>query len=574
MRWGHEGGGNNCTLAEFKRWAKDQLSDSSQTAVFHAAPYDLRAFSNIGVKIGAIPEDTGVLSALLYEHEPNFSLGGLGQKYLGRAKSDQRINELAAARFGGAATRKAQAGNYWRLPGDEVEEYAEDDADLTIQLYDLRYPELINQGLLRVYQTETMVIPVLHRMWMAGVRIDVEKALEIQRQMKKEFAQVEKDWNYHSGGIRFSERKRLINFLLDLGIELPYSKGGKKKSEKEGHTKEMEDWSFFSVDKAALAAIEHPVGGMIKRMRQLSHYSETFIQSYLLDNVDEFGFIFPNFHQVKRNWGNDEEDQTGTITGRFSSSGGLNAQNIPARDDVLAPLIRSMFIPMNEDSIWLKGDYNSIEYRFFAHYAGGNLRQSYINNPKQDLHQWVADICGIKRSHAKNVNFAKLYGAGIPKLAKTIGISEDEVREIMKIYDERVPEARRLYNKAMNRGSARGYITTWGGRKLRFESVGNTRKKYLGTFKALNKVCQGSSADLIKEAMIAVDQAIDWDTTKLHLTVHDELDLSIPRGDAGKKVMGRIKDAMETFDVTVPILAEFKVGENWGHGKDPEEFFK
>jgi DNA polymerase-1 len=126
----------------------------------------------------------------------------------------------------------------------------------------------------------------------------------------------------------------------------------------------------------------------------------------------------------------------------------------------------------------------------------------------------------------------------------------------------------------MNRGSARGYITTWGGRKLRFESVGNTRKKYLGTFKALNKVCQGSSADLIKEAMIAVDQAIDWDTTKLHLTVHDELDLSIPRGDAGKKVMGRIKDAMETFDVTVPILAEFKVGENWGHGKDPEEFFK
>lgn len=577
MRWGHEAGGNNCTLPEFQRWGKAELKDPQKLMICHAAPYDLRALANVNINVGCIVEDTGVLYALLNEYEPNFSLGGIAERYLGRKKSDESINLLGAARFGGKPTRKGQAGNYWRLSGDEVEEYGAGDPELTYLIYKLKRPEIDAQDLLEVYRLETMVIPVLHRMYQAGVRIDVDRAVTLRDQMKQEFHQVEREWNKYSGGIKFSERKRLIQYLMGLGIDLPFTKKGKLKYQAGDGS---DDWSFHSADKAALGAINHPVGGLIQKMRQLSHYSDTFIQSYLLDNVDDLGFIFPNFHQVKRDYGNDDT-QTGTITGRFSSSGGLNAQNIPARDEILAPLIRSMFIPRDDDSVWLKADYNSIEYRFFAHYAGGQLRKSYQDNPEQDLHEWVGHITGliekygmkVGRSRAKNVNFAKLYGAGIPKLALTIGCSEEETREIVAAYDARVPEARKLYHKAMNRAAVRGYITTWGGRRLHFQSVGEKKKKYLGTFKSLNKLCQGSSADLIKHAMVAVDQAIDWQNEVLHLTVHDELDLSIPKGSAGLRSARKIKEAMENFELTVPILADIKVGPNWGHGKDLEEVY-
>jgi DNA polymerase I-like protein with 3'-5' exonuclease and polymerase domains len=266
MRWGHEDGGNNCSLPEFQRWARKEFGRSDQLMICHAGPYDMRALANVDIKIGAIVEDTGVVCALLNEYEQNFSLGGLGQKYLGRGKSDQKINEICAQRFGGKPTRKSQAANYWRLSGDLVEEYAEDDADLTLDLYDLKRPEIDKEGLFQVYMLETMVIPVLHRMYQAGVRINIDRAREIQANMAREFKQVEIEWNKHSGGIKFSERKRLISFLLKLGVDLPFTKKGQLKFEEAGG---IDDWSFHSADKHALNAITHPVGGMIARMLRL-----------------------------------------------------------------------------------------------------------------------------------------------------------------------------------------------------------------------------------------------------------------------------------------------------------------
>lgn len=550
MRWGHEDGGNNCSLSEFLTWARREFARHDQEQIFFNAPYDIRALGNIGVKLGGIVQDAGVVCFLLNEYEQSFSLDSLSTKYLGRHKSGQPLYDALARQFGGPANRKNQAKNIWRGSGDLSEEYAEDDADLTLNLFDLKIPEITYQGLDEVYQLETMLIPVLDRMYNAGVKIDVAQAERVKSKMEEELAEVTSEWNQLSGGIGFGERSKLIPFLLGLGIDLPKTEKGN-----------------YSVAKEVLVNLTHPVGKMIRSMRQLSHYSGTFIQSYLLDNVDDFDTIYPQFHQVKRSWGGDG-DETGTITGRFSSSGGLNAQNIPARDDILAPLIRSMFIPMDEDSQWLKADYQAIEYRLFAHYAGGQLRQSYIDNPFQDLHQWVADLCKISRTRAKTVNFAKIYGAGPDKMALTIGCSREEVDEIIEIYDNAVPEASKLYFKAMNRGSTRGYIQTWTGRKLRFESFGNARKKYHKTYTALNKLCQGGSADLTKTAMVEVDQIIDWETTKMHLTVHDELDFSVPKGEAGIRITKQIKEVMEhCAQFTVPIIAECKLGPDWGHAE-------
>ena len=558
MRWGHEAGGNNCTLPEFKAWAKRELGRRDQACIMFNAPYDIRSLANIGVEVKSVIEDVNILCALLNEFEPRYSLDHLSTTYLGLSKSDEALNQICAERFGGQPTRKAQAQNYWRVEGHFVADYAEDDAALTLALYRKRYWDIIEQDLLEVYRLETMLIPVLHRMYMAGVRIDVRKAEAIQTKLQTEFDQINREWQKLSGGIKFSERKRLVEFLeTKLGLKLPRTKPSQTFPDGQA-----------SVKKEVLENLDHPVGRMIRRMRQLDHYGNTFIQSYLLDNVDDFGFIFPEFHQVQRSTFEDPNATTGTISGRFSSSGDLNAQNIPARDEELAPLVRSMFIPMNEDSQWLRCDYSQIEYRFFAHYAGGQMRQAYLDNPDIDFHQWVMDLTGLKRKQAKNVNFAKLYGAGVPKMAFTMGASLEEAQEIVDIYDAKIPEAKSMYYKAMNRASARKYIITWGGRRLRFQWLKNSKTGGMfldKTYTALNKLLQGSSADLTKNAMIEVDQAIDWETTKMHLTVHDELDFSVPKGSEGLKQAKMIREIMENFELTVPIRVEAELGSDWGH---------
>jgi DNA polymerase I-like protein with 3'-5' exonuclease and polymerase domains len=293
-------------------------------------------------------------------------------------------------------------------------------------------------------------------------------------------------------------------------------------------------------------------------MRQTSHYADTFIQSYLLDNLMPGDMIYPEFHPTRSAKG-------GTITGRFSSAGTLNAQNIPARDEEWAPLIRGMFIPATDDHQWLKLDYSQIEYRFFAHYAGGNMRQAYVDDPTTDFHEFVMAVAGLERKPAKNLNFAKLYGAGAKKVAFMLGCSLEEAQEFIATYDRKIPEAKKLITLAMNRASVRGFIRTWGGRTLRFQRRGQGYDK---TFTALNKLLQGSSADLTKQAMIAVDPVIDWDDSRMHLTVHDELDFSVLKGSSGTRKAKELKDVMETFELSVPIQAKAELGPDWGHTKD------
>jgi DNA polymerase I-like protein with 3'-5' exonuclease and polymerase domains len=555
LRWGHKEGGNNCSLAEFVRWSRAELLPSrpGRTAIMFNARHDLYMLANVGVQVGDVVEDPSIVCALANEYEPGgYSLDQLSQNHLGRTKQDQALNEYCAKRFGGPATRSAQAPNYWKAHGDMVAPYAKDDSRNTLDLFDARYPEIARQDLWRVYQTETTLTPVLVKMYRAGVRINVQQALQVQTRLVEEYGRLAVQWDKvcqnagFAGGFKFTQRNNMYKLLSGMGINVPKTLKGNPRM----------DRLFL----AELAEMGNPLGNLIKRMRQLTHYSDTFIQNYLMENIGPDEFVHPNFWQVQNGFG-------GTITGRFSSSGGLNAQNIPARDEEWAPLIRGMFIPMDEDSDWLKADMSQIEYRFFAHYAGGNMRRAYNDDPDTDFHQFVMDLTGLKRKQAKNTNFAKLYGAGIPKFALTAGISEDEAREIMEIYDTRIPEAKRLYRKAMNIASVRGELRTWGGRVLRFRSVGQVRKKYLATHAALNKLLQGSSADQIKESMIAVDQVIDWETSVMHMTVHDELDFSVPKGEAGVQVGRLIKEAMEDHECSVPLRAEVKIGRDWAHAE-------
>lgn len=536
-RWGHEKGGNNCALADVIRWARVELRRPGLTVVMHNAAFDLRMLAYVGVEIGCRVEDTGIIAALLNEHEPDFSLNGLASRHCGLTKSDDELNALCARLFGGRATRQSQAANYWRVPGDAVEAYAVGDVDLTDALFLTLRPKIEVEGLTSVYADETALIPTMLRMHLLGTRVDMAAAERVKTQLGQRLAQAQARWVELAGNVNPNSSKQLAPLFDRYGLAYPKTEAGNP-----------------SITKEVLAGHDHELATTLRHLRQLGHYAGTFIDNYILKNVAADGCVHGEFHQVRR-------EKYGTISGRFSSGGALNLQNIPARDEEWAPLIRGLFIPYSESQDWLKIDYSQIEYRFFAHYAGGALREAYRASPQQDFHQMVMDLTGLKRKQAKNANFAKLYGAGLKTFAQTAGMSMDDAAQVMATYDARIPEAKELYSLAANRASARGQITTWGGRKARFKPAG---RGYDKTYTALNRLLQGSAADLMKRAMVRVAAEIDWTDTRLHLTVHDELDLSVPRGEAGERVARRLRDLMEEVELTVPILAEAELGRSWG----------
>lgn len=537
-RWGHEGGGNNCDLGTVKRWVENELDRPDLTVYLHNAAFDLRMLAYEDTRLrSARVEDTGFMAAIHNELEPRFSLDDLGKKYVDESKRGDALWQWCSERFGGAATRRAQSKNIWRAPGSVVEEYAEFDAELTLKLADRFRPLVTEEGLDEIYEVETRLIPLLLDMHLVGVRVDIDRALQVKDQLKEEHKRLERTWESKVGSVNYNSTPQLAKLFDTLGLDYPHTEKGNP-----------------SITKDVLTILDHPVADLITRLRKLKHYTGTFIDSYILDNADSSGVIHGEFHPLRN-------DRYGTVSGRFSSGGGLNLQNIPSRDEELAPLIRSCFVPYRSDLRWLKEDYSQIEYRYLAHYAGGNILKLYNDQPDVDFHQMCADLVGIPRGPAKNINFGLVYGMGVALMARQLGLPLDEASELLEEYHRRLPEIRRLYRKAMRRAGTRGWIETWGGRKRRFKRHGRGHKN---THVALNALLQGSAADLIKLAMLNLVDLVDWDSTFLHLTVHDELDFSIPRDAAGDRFIAEAKERMEDFELRVPVIVDTETGENWG----------
>lgn len=552
-RWGHEMGGNNCDKARVLEWIAREVDQPGKTVFMHSAPYDTRM---IGYEMGRYPfrhakvEDTGFQAALLNELQP-LDLDYLGQTHLGLQKSGAPLYKWLAETFGGAPTRKAQAGNIWRAPGDIVEDYAEMDAVLTLGLGDFQGPQIVQEELAEVYALECSLLPMLYRMHMAGVRVDVDGALQLQKKLKKEHAALERKFFKEAGGeVNINSGVQLAALWDKLGIPYRMNPPTEKdllKGKTDGRP---------SITKEDLENLTHPVGMMVRDLRRLLHYSGTFIDSYILENVVD-GLIHGEFHPLLN-------EDYGTVSGRFSSGGALNLQNIPKRDNEWAPRIRGLYVPNRKGDVWLKLDYSQIEYRFLAHYAGGQLRARYNEDPDVDFHFMAHEIVGIPRDDAKHINFGIVYGMGPKKMAYKLGRTYSAAVKLLDEYHGRLPEVKKLYKLADRRAFQRGHIVTWGGRKRRFKK---TKYGHESTHKALNGLLQGSAADLIKKAMVAIDKELDWEETPLHLTVHDELDFSVPRGMA-KDFGMKVKGIMEDFQLTVPIRADAEWGPDWGHVSD------
>jgi DNA polymerase I-like protein with 3'-5' exonuclease and polymerase domains len=331
-----------------------------------------------------------------------------------------------------------------------------------------------------------------------------------------------------------------------------------------------------SFTKSFLQACTHPIAGKVLRLRELDKAHNTFIDS-ILKHAHK-GRIHCEFHQLR-------SDDGGTVTGRFSSSN-PNLQQIPAREPEIKSLIRGLFLPEQGEQ-WGSFDYSSQEPRLLVHYCaslGDQDRHAQIDSVVEeyhkddaDFHQMVADMAGINRKQAKTVNLGIMYGMGRKKLADTLDITIDEAKNLLERYHDKVPFVKGLADRVSVTAQKYGRIRTIMGRKCRFnmweprtfeyskpitekemkESAFPQKYRRAFTYKALNKLIQGSAADQTKKAMA---DCFAEGLVPL-MTVHDELCFSIESDAQAAK----IKEIMETgLKLKVPSKVDQELGNNWG----------
>jgi DNA polymerase I-like protein with 3'-5' exonuclease and polymerase domains len=560
----HENG-HNLDPKMTMRWLKKQMATPHIDKIMHNATYDLGWLRAEGVNVQGRIIDTMITGAIVDENRLSYSLNNLGRDYLSERKNEKLLR-VAAAEWG--LDPKAEM---YKLPPVFVGRYAEQDAGMTLRLWERLKLELDSNDLWNIWNIETSLIPMMCDMRQMGVRVDISKAEQAKKLFKKKSEEI-KDEIHRLTGIKVEPWAAASVATVFDALGIPYPTG--KDSQNDLFRKKGGPPSFT---KQWLAAHEHPVAKMIMDLREADKADSTFIDSIL--RHEHKGRIHTEFHQLR-------SDDGGTVTGRFSSSN-PNLQQIPARDPEIKKIIRGLFIP-EEGTQWGSFDYSSQEPRLLVHFAAslkGENRHDMIDSVVKayhegdvDLHQMVADFAGISRKEAKVVNLGIMYGMGKGKLAGQLGITENEAAALLETHRDKVPFVKGLADLAMQQAAKHGVIRTLLGRRcnfhlweprtygynkpLPFEEAMTTYGQPLTrafTYKALNKLIQGSAADQTKKAMA------DCYAEGLlpMLTVHDELCFSVESSEQAD----RIKEIMETglsHVLKVPSKVDAEMGANWG----------
>ena len=539
------------------QWLTDLCKDTTKTFVFHNALYDLGWLRAEGVEVKGKIRDTMVAAPLLNENRRYYNLNSLAGDYLGTYK-DEKMLKSAAEEFG-----VDPKSGMWKLPPRYVGAYAEHDAAITLRLWNELRKEITKEECSGIFELETRLTPLLLDMKTEGVRVDLKKA----EQVKKELATLEKslvEEIVKETGVTIEPWVATSVAKVFDAMGLAYSRT--EKSRAPAFTKQF------------LANHSHPIAKKIIKIREVNKANTTFIDTILEHSHN--GRIHCDFHPLRSDGG-------GTVTGRFSSSN-PNLQQIPARDPYIKNLIRGLFIP-EEGSKWGSFDYASQEPRWLVHYCAtltGFDRHPQIDDVvalyhkgEADFHQIVADIAGIPRKQAKTVNLGLMYGMGKGKLANILDLSVEEATALLEKYNDKVPFLKSISEKTTRKAADSGIIRTWLGRKCRFNmyepksykynkampmkeaineygSKGSIRRAF--TYKALNRLIQGSSADQTKKAMV---DCYDAGLTPM-LTVHDELCFNIEND----KQVEQIKEIMSNCipELRIPFEVDAEMGSNWG----------
>lgn len=556
------------------RWLKQQLADPSTTKVFANGAYDIGWLGTEGIEVEGPIRDVAYNAALLDEHRISYSLDSLAKFILDEGKDETLLREAAAA--WGIKDVKA---DLWRIPAQYVGAYAEADADRPRRIWAIQQELLRKEELTDLMELESSNLKLLVRMRRRGVRVNIEKTERLRDELKVECEKLALQLKrLTSLKVDPWSSDSLVKAYTSLGI--PFQKT------EAGNPSFTQGWLDQQPD---------DLSRLVVRYRKVDKMGSTFMESMILGHAHK-GRIHGEFHPLR-------SDDGGAVSGRFSASN-PNLQQVPSRDEEFAAVVRGLFEP-EEDEEWLSADYSEQEPRATVHFSAllglpgaEKAVDYYTNDPTASFHTFVSKLMDKPRKVAKIINLGLFYGMGEPKLCRSLGLptvmvetewgfreeAGPEGKEILEKYHAEIPFIRAIQKAAKDRANSRGYIVTLLKRRCRFpfwEPKGMQGQTALPrwkaerqwpnrilvrsqTRKAMNRLVQGSSADMLKKAMHDVDAAGFLPM----LTIHDELAFSVPKGDAGKKIVAEIKDIMEhCVSMRVPLKVDCEVGPTWGEAK-------
>lgn len=508
--------------------------------------YDAHIFKKYGINISSWQMDTMLASYVINATATRHGMDALAKHYLG----------VQTTTFEDVAGKGAKQLSFDKVAMDVASHYACEDADITFRLFH-RFNQHINQDKTAaqlLYHLEMPTAQILTQMEHDGILIDTDFLGQLSDEFDKKIMalQIEAE-RIADEQFNLASPKQLGEILFDkLGIA-----GGKK-------TKTGQ----YATSEAVLSKIEHPLIDVVLEHRSLSKLKSTYTDT-LANAADEQGRVHTSYHQAL------------TSTGRLSSSD-PNLQNIPIRTDT-GRLIREAFIAPKGRMI-LAADYSQIELRLMAHFSGDeSLIRAFNHN--LDIHtataaeimsKDISEVTPSERRAAKAVNFGLLYGMSAFGLAKQIEVDRAVAQDYIKRYFARYPAILEYMERTKTMAKQLGYVQTILGRKLYSPDIQSSNRmiKDAAERAAINAPLQGSAAEIIKLAMIAVDEVLPKDDAKLLLQVHDELVFEVDT-DKAHDIGNLIKTAMQNaltdtakklgwaVDFAVPLVVEIGIGENW-----------
>ncbi len=533
-------GTKHLDIAVVRRELAPILADENVKKIGQNIKYDMLVLQNAGMPIKGVHFDTMVASYCLDPGRSSHSLDQMALDFL-----DYESIPISALIGKGKN----------QLTFDMVDtsaacEYSTEDADITYQLYLYLKSRLEKEPLLEklFVELEMPLVSVLAAMEHNGVSLDTGLLRTMSGVLTEELKQVTDQIYGHAGCVfNIDSPKQLSEILFDrLGLKSArIGKAGR------------------STDAAVLEELrgEHPIIEPILQYRMLTKLKSTY--------TDKLGMLVnPRTGRVHASF-----NQTVTATGRLSSSD-PNLQNIPIRTEI-GSKVRSAFIPKDKSDCILSGDYSQIELRLLAHFSKDRALMAAFA-ADQDIHRFVAsqiynvpieDVTGEMRSRCKAVNFGIIYGQGAFGLSRSIGISQTEAKKFIEDYFARYSSIRKFMDDCIASARRTGYAETILHRRRKIPNLSskNSGKRAQAERLAVNTVIQGSAADLIKIAMIAIQGRVDAEKlpVRMILQVHDELVFELPAAQAQKHAEWIRKEMSEAIKLDVPLKVDVNCGPSW-----------
>ncbi len=503
--------------------------------------FDLMVLRRIGVEVRGLKYDTMILHYLL-DPESRHNMNALAERYL-----NYRPIEIETLIGKGAKQLTMDLVNIER-----VTEYAAEDADITLQLKHALWPQVEQIGLQKLYcEIEEPMIEVLADIEMAGVRIDTAALAEYAVELNRKLAELEAEVRAEAG-----EPTLNINSTRQLG-EVLFSKMRIAEKPKMTRTKQ------FCTDEEYLQSFAHKyrIVDRILEYRGVKKLLSTYVEALPQLVNRTTGRIHTSFNQAV------------TATGRLSSTN-PNLQNIPVRDD-LGRRIREAFIPSDDDHLLLSADYSQVELRLMAHLSEDESLIAAFEHG-EDIHAATAarlfgksldEVTHEERRRAKTANFGIIYGISAFGLSQRLEIPRKEAREIIDGYFASYPNVHAYMERVAEQARTDGYVATIFGRRRYLNDIKsqNAVARGLAERNAVNAPIQGSAADIMKIAMIAVHRrfAAEGIRSRVILQVHDELVVDMLRSEQ-EQVIRIVTESMEqAASLRVRLLVDYGIGKNW-----------